>query len=235
MTLVGAHMTVPIALSVCRESRAEALLWYRDLVPEHTRPIYFHPTLDSFVIRAMETARNADPKKRFIETFYYVKDTVWFLGHMGLLYKQIPKFVRCITMPRACWSSQRHWDTKVKLAWNEGWGYEGLKEIVVLEYHDYAGQSLEEHEKFLTSYFKMIETTHSGCSVPRIRIIQDISAHLPYSSEEFSRIMGRGMYEDIDREKPELFRCDACWIKWFESDFWAGIGVEMRIGKNICT
>ncbi|CCD34667.1 predicted protein [Botrytis cinerea T4] len=218
MTLIGAKMTVPLALSVCRDSRAEALLWYRDLVPEHARPIYFHPTLDSFAIMAMRSACHPDPRERFEETRYTVKDALWFLGHMGSLYKQIPKFVGCITIPRAFWSNERYWDTKMQLAWNEGWGYDGLREIVVLQYQDYSSQDLE-HEKFLTGYFKIIKRKHPGCSVPRIRIISDFLGYSPYSSDEFSSIMGQGMYEDIVREKFKLFRCDACWIKWFESDF----------------
>ncbi|KAF7954079.1 hypothetical protein EAE96_005212 [Botrytis aclada] len=216
--LVGAHMTIPLALSVCRESRAEALLWYADLNPEGVRPIYFHSTLDSFATRVMEVARNPDPKKRWTQTNYCVKDILYFLGHMGSVFKEIPKFVRCITIPRACWSNDRYWDTKMQLAWNEGWGYEGLKEIVVLEYIDNKGQHLQ-HEKFLESYFEIIKKTHPDCVVPRIRIILDRRGHLPYSSEGFLPIMGEGMYEDIDAEKDDLRRCDACWIKWFESDF----------------
>ncbi|TGO23684.1 hypothetical protein BPAE_0124g00160 [Botrytis paeoniae] len=218
MTLVGAHMTIPLALSVCRESRAEALLWYRDLVPENVRPIYFHPTLDSFATRAMEIARNADPKRRLTQINYSVRDVLYFLGHMGSVYKQIPKFVRCITIPRAYWSDVRYWDTSMQLAWNKGWGYEGLKEIVVLEYCDNTGQQLK-HEKFLKSYFKIIKKTHPDCLVPRIRIITDRLGHLPYSSEGFSTIMGEGMYEDIDAEHDGLRWCNSCWIKWFESDF----------------
>ncbi|TGO46194.1 hypothetical protein BCON_0339g00120 [Botryotinia convoluta] len=218
MTLVGAHMTIPLALSVCRESRAEALLWYRDLVPEHVKPIYFHPTLDSFAIRAMEIARNADPKRRLTQINYSVKNILYFLGHMGSVYKQILKFVRCITIPRAYWSDDRYWDTSMQLAWNEGWGYEGLKEIVVLEYCDNTGQHLK-HEKFLESYFKIIKKTHPDCLVPRIRIFTDRLGHLPYSSEGFSQIMGEGTYEDIDTEHGGLRWCDACWVKWFESDF----------------
>ncbi|KAF5876863.1 uncharacterized protein Bfra_001218 [Botrytis fragariae] len=218
MKIVGAHMTVPLALSVCRESRAEALLWYRNLVPEHVRPIYFHPTLDSFAIRAMKVARNADPKKRWTEITYFVKDILYILGHMGSVYKQIPKFVRCITIPRACWSNDRYWDTRMQLAWNEGWGYRGLKEIVVLEYLDNKDYHLQ-HEKFLESYFETIKRTHPDCVVPRIRIILDRLGHLPYTSKSFSTIMGEGMYEDIDAKHDGLRCCNSCWVRWFESDF----------------
>ncbi|TGO16592.1 hypothetical protein BTUL_0026g00450 [Botrytis tulipae] len=197
MKIVGAHMTVPLALSVCRESRAEALFWYKDLVPENVRPIYFHPTLDSFAIRAMKVARNADPKKRWAEVTYFVKDIIYFLGYMGSVYKEIPKFVRRITIPRACWSNDRHWDTRMQLAWNEGWGYDGLKEIVVLEFLDNTVYYLQ-HEKFLQSYFEIIKRTHPDCVMPRIRIILDHLGHLPYSSDDFSEIMGERRYEDID-------------------------------------
>ncbi|KAF7916799.1 uncharacterized protein EAE98_010521 [Botrytis deweyae] len=218
MKIVGAHMTIPLALRVCRESRAEALLWYRDLVPEHVRPIHFHPTLDSFAIRIMKVARNADPKRRWTEVTYFVKDILLFLGHMGSVYKQIPKFVRCITIPRACWSHDRYWDTTLQLAWNEGWGYEGLKEIVVLEYLDNTAYHLQ-HERFLQGYFKIIKRTYPDCVVPRIRIILDRLGHLPYSSDSFSAIMGGGKYEDIDKNHGSFRRCNSCWVKWFESDF----------------
>lgn len=208
----------PPTLQASRESRAEALLYYRNLVPGYKRPIYFHSQLDSLTIVRVHVYRTAEPKSRKVNFIHDIEGFPFVLAHLASIYPEIPKIVRSITITRGYWISRlTSWDPRAELQWDKHWGYAGLDEIVVLEIRACPQRTMEERERFLKYHFEATKKEWPECSVPRIRIIQNSKGYIPKSNEQVSWIIGEETYEDTVEDVFGVWT--GSWIKWFDSEF----------------